>query len=61
MNQQLRIEKRVVNSLPEVFGEIGGLTELLKSAIVLVIGGFQAKAFFSDQMKSLYRINLPEA
>jgi hypothetical protein len=48
MNQQLRIEKRVVNSLPEVFGEIGGLSELLRSAALLLIGGFQAKAFFAD-------------
>jgi len=60
MGQQIKIEKRVVNSLPSVFGEIGGFGELLRQFIALIIGGFQAKAFFADQMRSLYRVNMQD-
>lgn len=40
LGQQIKIEKRVVNSLPSVFGEIGGFGELLRQFIALIIGGF---------------------
>lgn len=58
LDQQIKIEKRVVNSLPSVFGEIGGFGELLRQFVALLIGGYQAKAFFGDQMASLYRVNM---
>ena len=58
LGQQIKIEKRVVNSLPSVFGEIGGFGFLLRQFVVLLIGGYQAKALFADQMRSLFRVNM---
>lgn len=40
LGQQVKIEKRVVNSLPELFGEVGGLRDFMKEIAVVLIGGF---------------------
>ena len=36
----VKIESRVVNSLPELFGSIGGLREFFSTLTLLLIGGF---------------------
>ena len=40
LSNEIKIEKRVVNSLPELFGSIGGLRDFLKSIVFVIIAGF---------------------
>ena len=60
MSPLIKIEKRKVNSLPSLFGELGGLNEIFASAIVIIISGFQANSFVYDSIKSLFMINMNE-
>ena len=48
LSETIRIEKRVVSSLPEIFGEIGGLRDFLKEITFYFIAGFQARNFALD-------------
>lgn len=40
MSEVIKIEKRVVTSLPGFFGDIGGLRDFISTGIVLLIGPF---------------------
>ena len=60
MSPLIKIEKRKVNSLPSLFGELGGLNEIFASAIVIIISGFQSNSFLYDSIKSLFMIHLNE-
>ncbi len=39
MDEKVKIEGRIVNSLLEMFGNIGGLREFLSAVTFVVIGG----------------------
>lgn len=39
IDEKVKIEGRIVNSLPELFGSIGGLRDFLSSMVFFVIGG----------------------
>ena len=45
LGQRVSIEKRVVLSIPSLFGEVGGLYDFLSALNLFVIGGIQAKLF----------------
>ena len=55
MSKEIKIEARVVNSLFDLFGSIGGLKEVFASFILLVIGGFQTKRFLIEQTEAQFR------
>ena len=40
MGPQIKIEKRIVTSLPSLFGEIGGLYDFLILIVLFIISGF---------------------
>ena len=60
MSPEIKIEKRKVNSLPSLFGELGGLNEIFASAIVIILSGYQANAFLHNSIRSLFMVNLSE-
>ena len=60
MSPEVKIEKRKVNSLPSLFGELGGLNEIFASAIVIILSGYQANAFLHNSIRSLFMVNLSE-
>ena len=60
MSPEVKIENRIVNSLPSLFGELGGLNEIFASTIMIIISGFQANSFLHDTIKSLFMINLSD-
>ena len=60
MSEMIKIEKRKVNSLPSLFGELGGLNEIFASTIMILISGFQANSFLQNSIKSLFLMNLSE-
>ena len=60
MSHKIKKEKRKVNSLPSLFGELGGLNEIFVSTIVLIISGFQANSFLHHSIKSLFMVNYNE-
>ena len=45
LGQKISVEKRVVLSIPSLFGEVGGLYDFLSALNLFVIGGMQAKLF----------------
>ena len=55
---RIEIEKRKVNTLESLFGEIGGLFGFYFSIVWFLIGKFQANYFFFDSIKSLFMINI---
>jgi hypothetical protein len=56
--QEIKIEKRVVTSLPSLFGEVGGLGDIIRILIALIIGRMQAKLFTFDQIRTFFRANI---
>ncbi len=56
LSVEVKIEKRVVNSLPSLFGEVGGLNDLLATLVLLLIGMFQANAFIFDLATTFFKI-----
>ena len=56
LSTEIRIEKRIVNSLPSLFGEVFGINELLATFVLLLIGMFQANAFIFDQASTFFKI-----
>ena len=52
LSKEIKIEARVVNSIFDLFGSIGGLREVLLSIILLLIGGFQTKRFLIEQTEA---------
>ena len=60
MSPLIKIEKRKVNSLPSLFGELGGLNEIFVKTIIIIISGFQANSFLHNSIKNLFMINLNE-
>ena len=48
LGAEIRVAKRIVLSLPSLFGEIGGLHDILATFVTFFIGRFQAKAFIFD-------------
>jgi hypothetical protein len=59
LSNEIKIEKRVVKSLPELGAKIGGLREVLYSTVFILIGGLQARTFILDQLESLFRVKSP--
>ena len=57
LSQTIKVEKRQVTSLPELFGELGGLYEFFATLSVTLIGAYQAKMLTLDQIKSLFRVS----
>ena len=55
LSTEIKIEKRVVNSFPSLFGEVGGINELLATLVLLLIGMFQANAFIFDQASTFFK------
>ena len=41
LSQRVKIEKRVVTSIPALFGELGGLNDFLATIVVILIGNLQ--------------------
>jgi len=58
LSQEVKIEKRVVTSLPSLFGEAGGLNDFLGSFVFLFVGQLKAKAFTFDQIKTFFRTSM---
>ncbi len=56
LSVEIKIEKRVVNSLPSLFGEVGGLNDLLATFVLLFIGMFQVNAFIFDLATTFFKI-----
>ena len=56
MSEVIKIEKRVVTSLPGFFGDIGGLRDFISTGIVLLIGPVQSYAFIFDQAQTFFRV-----
>ena len=56
LSVEIKIEKRVVKSLPSLFGEVGGLNDLLGTFVLLFIGMFQANAFIFDLATTFFMI-----
>ena len=56
LSQMIKVEKRQVTSLPELFGDLGGLYEFFATLSVTCIGAYQAKMFTLHQVKSLFRV-----
>ena len=57
MGPRIEIEKRIVTSLPSLFGEIGGLNDFFASFVIFIISNFQANSFAIDSFKRLFLIN----
>ena len=53
---QIEIEKRRVISLPELFGEIGGLNDFITLTLVLILSSFRANAYLMDTINKLFLI-----
>jgi len=58
LSNQIKIEKRIVNSIPSVLGSVFGLKDLLSILITFLIGRFQAKAFTFDMIANLFRVDM---
>ena len=56
MSDQINIEKRVVQSLPALFGELGGLYDFLSAFVIVIIGSTQSMLFKLDQI-TMFRVN----
>ena len=55
LSSQIQIEKRVVTSLPSIFGEFFGLYEVFSAITFILIGGIPAKLHLLDKFNSLFR------
>ena len=58
MGSKVKIEKRKIISLPNLFGEIGGLKDFFATLIILLIGGYQANNFLLESIGRFFLINL---
>jgi len=58
LSNEVKIEKRIVNSIPSVLGSIFGLKDLISIFIAFLIGRLQAKAFIFDIIANIFRVNL---
>ena len=56
LGQEVSIEKRTVLSLPQIFGDLGGLYEFASILVIFLIGRFQSSAFDFNQIGEHYRI-----
>ncbi len=50
------MEKRQVISLPELFGDLGGLYEFFATLAVTLIGAYQTKMYSLNQIESLFKV-----
>ena len=57
MSQEIHVEKRNVNSIITLLGDIGGMNELLVTIIGVLIGIVSTTAYHNDRIKELYRVN----
>jgi len=58
LSQEIKIEKRIVTSLPSLFGEVGGLGDIINLLIALIIGRIQEKLFTFDQVRTFFKANI---
>ena len=58
MGNRIEIEKRLVISLPNLFGEIGGLNDFFATLVIILINGYQAKNFLLDSIGRFFLIKL---
>ena len=58
MGHRIEIEKRLVISLPNLFGEIGGLNDFFATLVIILINGYQAKNFLLDSIGRFFLIKL---
>ena len=59
--QEVSIEKRVVLSLPQIFGDLGGLYEFASILVIFLIGRFQSSAFDFNQIEEHFRVRSKSA
>ena len=56
----MRVEKRTVNSYPEFFGEVGGLSEFLISCASVLIVTTQGGSFYLHMIRSLFHTRVDD-
>ena len=54
LSQEIRMESRRVTSIPQLFGDLGGLNDFLKAIIGLLLARWQMQNFSQDRVKSMF-------
>jgi hypothetical protein len=54
---EIKIQKRIVNTLPNLFGAITGVEAFFEFLIVIFIGTTPAKLYLFDRLKSFFLQN----
>ena len=60
LDMEVKIEKRVITSVTEFFGELIGLSEVLRLLIFVLIAPFARKNYFLSMISGFYRENYDE-
>ena len=56
LGQKIKVEKRIVNSFPQLFGDLGGLYEFVATIIVFLIGRYKSGVYNLHQVTSQFRL-----
>ena len=57
MSQEIYVERRNVDSIVTLLGDIGGMNELLVTIIGVLIGKIATTAYHNDRIEEFYREN----
>ena len=55
MSQEIYVERRNVDSIVTLLGDIGGMNELLVTIIGVLIGTISTTAYHNDRIMEFYR------
>ena len=55
----IKVEKRAVISLPQVFGDLGGLYECLSTLAIYIVGRYQSKSFSLQHVSQHFKQQKP--